>query len=278
MFKKIIINNEITPFIVNEEGVVKNTQTNNILKGTIRDGYRYYDLRFNHKKVSKSGHRLVAETFLPNPDGYKCVHHIDGNRLNNHVDNLKWCSYSYNNLKVNKNSASSNWQNPSWTEDEQKEQWVNYKNTCYSVSSNGKVRNNKTNKLLKGKKTGGGYIEYQLTIDGKKISILGHRLIYASFYPFVELLTINHIDGNKLNNKISNLENITQLENNMKSIHETQSRKFRQVGQFDQEGNLIQIFLSCADAAKSVGCRPQSINSAIHNNYCSCGYYWKYIN
>ena len=89
MFKQIIINGEETPFIVNEEGVVKNTQTNNVLKGTIRDGYRYYDLRFNHKKVSKSGHRLVAETFLPNPDGYKCVHHIDGNRLNNHVDNLK---------------------------------------------------------------------------------------------------------------------------------------------------------------------------------------------
>ncbi len=89
MFKQIIINGEETPFIVNEEGVVKNTQTNNVLKGTIRDGYRYYDLRFNHKKISKSGHRLVAEMFISNPKGYTCVHHIDGNRLNNHVTNLE---------------------------------------------------------------------------------------------------------------------------------------------------------------------------------------------
>lgn len=278
MFKQIIINGEETPFIVNEEGVVKNTQTNNVLKGTIRDGYRYYDLRFNHKKVSKSGHRLVAEAFIPNPEDYTCVHHRDGNRLNNCISNLEWCSYSYNNLKINKNNSLNNWQNPSWLEDSKDETRINYKDTYYSVSSNGKVRNNKTNKLLKGKKTSGGYIEYQLTINGKKISLLGHRLVYSSFYPSVKLLTINHIDGNKLNNKISNLENITQLENNIKSLYETQSKKIRQVGQFDKENNFIQIFPSCAEAARFMGCRPESINSAIHNNYCSCGYYWKYIN
>lgn len=35
--------------------------------------------------------RLIAETFLPNPNGYWFVLHMDGNDLNNHVDNLKWC-------------------------------------------------------------------------------------------------------------------------------------------------------------------------------------------
>ena len=37
-------------------------------------------------------HRLVAEAFIPNPNGYTDVDHIDGNKLNNNVDNLQWLS------------------------------------------------------------------------------------------------------------------------------------------------------------------------------------------
>ena len=126
---------------------------------------------------------------------------------------------------------------------------------------------------MKGKINGLGYKEYCLTINGKKSSYLAHRLIYQVFHPNEVLLSINHIDGNKLNNNIDNLENISQLENNLKSIYETSSKVYKTVGQYDIENNLIRTYKTCAEAAKAMGIRPQSINAAIHNNYCSCGYY-----
>ena len=42
-------------------------------------------------------HRLVAKAFLPNPDNLPIINHKDENPANNNVDNLEWCTYSYNN-------------------------------------------------------------------------------------------------------------------------------------------------------------------------------------
>lgn len=49
-------------------------------------------LKVDGTKKSVNVHRLVAEAFLPNPLGYRCIDHIDGDKTNNHVINLRWCS------------------------------------------------------------------------------------------------------------------------------------------------------------------------------------------
>lgn len=68
-----------------------------ILKESInQNGYIYYCLYKNGKHKRYKIHRLVAEAFILNPNKYPVVNHKDGNKKNNNVENLEWCSSSYN--------------------------------------------------------------------------------------------------------------------------------------------------------------------------------------
>lgn len=59
-------------------------------------GYFQILLSKNGIHVHKLIHRLVAETFIPNPHKYNQVNHKDENKSNNHVNNLEWCNAKYN--------------------------------------------------------------------------------------------------------------------------------------------------------------------------------------
>ena len=68
-----------------------------VLKGSKdRDGYHLIILSKNNKQKTFKIHRLVAETFILNPNNFPCVNHIDENKINNCVWNLEWCNFKYN--------------------------------------------------------------------------------------------------------------------------------------------------------------------------------------
>lgn len=64
--------------------------------GTYPNGYRFIALSKDHIKRTYLVHRLVAITFINNPDNLPVVNHIDGNKQNNAVNNLEWVTQSYN--------------------------------------------------------------------------------------------------------------------------------------------------------------------------------------
>lgn len=74
------------------------------------NGYYSVALWKNKKPTSILIHRLVAETFIPNPENKACVNHIDGNKHNNCVSNLEWNTYSENNLHAFKTGLKK----PTW--------------------------------------------------------------------------------------------------------------------------------------------------------------------
>ena len=289
MLKQIYIDDIETNYWINESGQLLNKKTNKYLKGSISGGYRFYDLRIKTKRKVLAAHRLVAEYFLDNPDNLPVVNHKDGNKLNNNVNNLEWVSISQNNqhaydIGLKKKSNGVN-ERIKYNGDLPNEKWMQYKDTTYMISNLGRVLNNKTNNIMKGKITKDGYKEYCLTIQGKKKSYLAHRLVYMIFNELDETSetlqnkVINHIDGDKLNNKLENLELISQSENVMKANYETKVNKsIRPVYKYDLHGNLLDIYSSCAEAARmNEGCYANNISNCCNGKLKTHhGYKWSY--
>ena len=84
----------------------------------------------------------------------------------------------------------------------------------YEVSNTGKIKSLKTNRLLTPQKNNCGYLYILLTDSNKKVKInLIHRLVFDSFIGITDGLEINHLDEDKENNRLDNLELITHEDN-----------------------------------------------------------------
>ena len=153
----------------------------------------------------------------------------------------------------------------------------------YKVSNYGKIFSKRTNKILKGELTEKGYIRVALT-EHKRYLV--HCIVARTFIPNPENKTqVNHIDGNKQNNYVDNLEWCTQSEN-MRHALKTGLKimpkgkdvyNARVVYQYDKNNNLIKRWECMSTASQTLKISQRDIVRVCKGKRKTCGgYIWKY--
>lgn len=81
---------------VSNTGEIRNLNGRSVKPWVGTTGYMTIKIYIDGKRKNKKLHRLIAEVFIPNPENKPEVNHIDGDKLNNHISNLEWCSHKEN--------------------------------------------------------------------------------------------------------------------------------------------------------------------------------------
>lgn len=273
--KQIEIDGELIPYSISQNGKVRNLRTGKFLKGSILHTYNYINFRWDGKQKNKAVHRLVAEAFLSKQENATMVDHIDGNRLNNKIENLRWATpkENANNIHLEKTPEKPKIQEHFFTEDELcSEVWKKY--LGYGISNLGRIKG-KRGQILKGTALDCGYISYMIN----NRSSLGHVLVWEAFNGEKHNeMVINHINGNKHDNRLCNLEEISHQENMLKASEKTNAWGFREVGEFDEAGNMLRKFANASVAAREIGILPGSMRNTIRRNgKCHNGLSYRYL-
>lgn len=155
--------------------------------------------------------------------------------------------------------------------------WKKYYN--YEVSNEGQIRNKVTKQILKGNIKKTGYLEYCLYIENEKKYLLGHRLVAKLFLDNPNNYSqVNHIDGNKLNNNVNNLEWINSKGNNQHAWDNNLNKPhiLRPVKQYNLKHEFLKIFNSISEAQKATGAT-KIREVANGNRKTSGGYIWEWV-
>lgn len=203
-----------------------------LLKPTLINNYLSAHLVINkHKSVSRLVHRIIAETFLPNPNSYPIINHKNGIKIDNRPENLEWCTPSQNNKhsydilnrKKTRRRKIENFDNFQLNENEMWKDIIDF--PYFKCSDFGNVKNfrfNNKGRLLTQYKNHSGYLEVSLYDYNKhKTSTqLIHRIVAKTFISNINSYPIvNHKNGIKIDNKVENLEWCTHSQNSKHSIH-----------------------------------------------------------
>lgn len=153
---------------------------------------------------------------------------------------------------------------------------IDYPN--FELSSEGLLRNHKTNRIITGALHTTGYRRFTLSNSGEsRTYIFVHDLVAMIFIglPPSSKHTVDHIDRNKLNNHLSNLRWATASEQNLNTERSGFHRGTRPITQLTSDGVGIVTWFKVQDAARELNLRREEIRKAVESGNRYAGYLWK---
>jgi hypothetical protein len=261
---------EVPAYEVSKKGTVRNKSSKLVLKQSVHDDCYRVSMKTPEKKtVNRFIHLLIAKAFVLNPENKPAIKHKDGNKKNNHFENLEWINLSER-VRTAKGgagvadgeSASSEGSDSISETSYDDEVWKSVDPTLindakdYVLSNYGRMKS-KSGRISYGRIDKEGYREF--FINSKLFKV--HRLVAKVFLENPDdLPNVIHIDKNKLNNHISNLKYMSA-----KDFATHYSKKGgKAVIQYDAEGNKIAKYESMTDASKETKISRLSISDCCN--------------
>jgi hypothetical protein len=250
----------IDGYEITKDGRIWSKKSNRYNKLSVSNGYHTFKIKYHVYTIS----RLVAETFIPNPDNKDYVNHINGDKLDDRVENLKWVTKKENSASHNKEishpkrviqkdmegkelnkfnslkeAAESIGMSPSsiskavlkinssaggyiWDYEDEVDTSMDisqgkpiYGNTKYIIFKDGTVYNPIRKKPVKPVTNASGYCYVTISNGSTKANHYIHRIVADHFLENKDKnkTQVNHKDKQRNNNKLENLEWVTQSEN-----------------------------------------------------------------
>lgn len=297
---------------VSNHGRVRNLNNRNILKPKQRKNKIYMSLCNGKKDYTVINlNRLVADHFMENPENKERMINLDGDKMNNHVDNLQWMTRKehgkwlvelrekYPDRDIKKENSKQykkrkgiraerkihrEPKKPRIREERPEGIWkdITGYEGLYQISDDGRIWSIKSN-LLKKFYLCSGYYHVQLSKtnndDDKQAGKRVHRLVAKHFVPNKKphkYNVVDHIDNDKFNNHATNLR-WTNSQGNRIYAEKHKTYDYKPILQYDLQGNLIKEWKSMNEITENTHYVRSPIHLCIHGKRMTAyKHVWRY--